>query len=91
MGTYYMPIVFTIEADSIEEAQNALSEWSDSIDMNTDVPNGTDDVDISPTCEYNDEGQRVLYLPVIENDLDTDSDVDDMDDGDDFNDSEEDP
>lgn len=86
MATYHLPVIFAIDADSIEEAQNALVEWGDSIDLNQDVPTGTEDIDIAPNCESNDEGQRVLYLPALEEDPDTDESIEEEDFADDSDD-----
>lgn len=88
MGTYHMPVIFVIEADSLEDAQIALAEWNDDIDLDRDVPTGTEDVDVQPNCEVNDEGQRILCLPSLD-DEDTGTSADDNDDADDFNDASE--
>lgn len=84
MAVFAMPIILMIQADTTTEAQKALEEWEDNIDIHNDLPVGTNDIDISPSCELNDEGQRVLYLPAFEDiDEDEDDDVDDDDDSDD--------
>lgn len=83
-----MPMVLEIEADSAEEAQKAMDDWVSEIDIDDDLPTGTEDIDVSPTCEYNDEGLRLLYLPTVD-EVDEDT-VEDDSDGDDFNDGEED-
>ena len=88
MAVFHMPIVLEIEADSLEEAQKAMDDWVGEIDIDDDLPTGSEDIDVSPTCEYNDEGQRLLYLPTVD---ESDEDgIDDDDDSDDFNDGEED-
>jgi hypothetical protein len=89
MALFAMPVVLMIEADSVEEAQKAIDDWSEEIDMGDDLPIGTEDLDTQPSCELNDEGQRVLYLPAVD-EVDEDVEDDDRDDADDFNDSEED-
>lgn len=87
MAVFHMPIVLQIEADSLEEAQKAIDDWVSEVDMDDDLPTGTEDIDASPNCDYNDEGQRLLYLPTIdESDEDT---KDDDDDDDDFNDADD--
>jgi hypothetical protein len=88
MAVFHMPMVLEIEADSLEDAQRAMDEWVGDIDINDDLPAGTEDIDVSPTCEYNDEGQRLLYLPTV--DESEEDGLDDDDDSDDFNDGEED-
>jgi hypothetical protein len=89
MPVFAMPIVLMVEADSVEEAQKVIDDWSEEIDMSDDLPIGTEDLDTSPSTELNDEGQRVLYLPAID-EADEDIDDEDRDDEDDFNGSEED-
>lgn len=88
MAVFHMPMVIQIEADSVEEAQKAMDDWVTEIDMDDDLPLGTEDIDVSPNCDYNDEGQRLLYLPTID-EADEEATDEDSDD-DDFNDSEED-
>lgn len=86
MATFAIPVVLMIDADSIEEAQKAVEEWGEEIDMD-DLPAGTEDMDCAPACEFNDEGQRLLYLPSEE---ETPKDLEDeSDEEDDFNDAEE--
>lgn len=88
MAVFHMPIVLQIEADSLEDAQKAIDDWVSEVDMEDGMPTGTEDIDGSPNCEYNDEGQRLLYLPTAD-EVDEDIDEDD-DDDDDFNDAESD-
>lgn len=88
MPVFAMPIILMIESESASEAKKAIDEWSEAVDLNYDLPTGTEDIDVSPSYEYNDEGQRVLLLPPIEEvDEDSNEDTDDND-GDDFNDGE---
>lgn len=82
-----MPVVLMIDADSVEDAKTAIEDWCNEIDLNDDLPAGTEDIDISPNCDYNDEGQRILYLPTIE-EGDNLSDDEDEDEDDDFQDGE---
>lgn len=80
-----MPIVLMIDAESPEEAQKAVEDWSEEIDMNDALPTGTEDIDVAPPLEHNDEGQRILYLPVFEDFSDEetfDDEEDDFNDGD---------
>ena len=82
MAMYSIPVVFTIEADSLEEAQKAVEEWADEVDEDN-LPAGTGDVDAAPHCIDGEDG-RTLHLPTNE-----DVDTDDLDDGvDDFNDAD---
>lgn len=69
MPVFSMPVIINIEADTLAEAQKSLEEWNDSVDMDDDLPVGTEDIDIEPATELNEEGQRILILPVNE-DLD---------------------
>lgn len=85
MPIFTMPVLLMIEADSASEAQKAIDDWSEEIELDNDLPVGTEDIDTSPNCENNDEGQRVLYLPVFEEDPEEDEIVTDDDDEDDFN------
>lgn len=78
-----------IEADSIEDAQKAIDDWSEDVDLEDNLPTGTEDLNPSPHCEYNDEGQRLVYLSTIDGCNDDDVDDDDDDDDDDFNDGED--
>lgn len=82
-----MPIVLMVEADSPEDAQKALEDWAEEVDINSDLPVGTEDMDVMPHCDNNDEGQRLLYLPTFEeedlDELDNDNDEDDFNDGED--------
>lgn len=83
-----MPIVLAIEADSAEEAQKAIDDWSEEVDMRDSLPLGTEDIDPAPEYELNDEGQRVLLLPALEENIgDEDSDMD-FDGTDDFSDDD---
>jgi len=76
-----MPIILQIEADSAEEAQKAIDDWVGEIDINDDLPTGTEDIDGAPNCDYNDEGQRLLYLPTND---EADEDLKEEDEDDDF-------
>lgn len=90
MSVFAMPIIIMIEADSVEEAQKAIDDWGEEVELDNDLPVGTEDIDTEPQYELNDEGQRVLYLPALEEcDEDgLDSDVGN-DEDDDFNDGED--
>lgn len=89
MAIYTLPIVLMIEADSAEEAMKAVEDWSEEVDVGNDLPTGTEDIDIAPATETNDEGQRVLLLPMLE-DIEDDDYMDDEDEADGFNDGDED-
>lgn len=85
MTVFHMPIILQIEADSLEDAQKAVDDWAGELDMDDDLPLGTEDIDASPNCDFNDEGQKLLYLPAAD-------ELDEMaksDDDDDFNDGNE--
>jgi hypothetical protein len=85
MAIFAMPIVLMIEADSVEEAQKSIDDWAEDIDHDY-LPAGLDDLDHSPQCDHNDEGQRLLYLAThdaADEELSSDDDEDD-----DFNDAE---
>jgi hypothetical protein len=81
MAVFHMPIILQIEADSAEEAQKAIDDWVGEIDINDDLPTGTEDIDGAPNCDYNDEGQRLLYLPTND---EADEDLKEEDEDDDF-------
>lgn len=86
MSIFAMPIVLMIEADSIEEAQKAIDDWSEEVDLDEDLPVGTEDIDTTPPCDHNDEGQRLVYLPAVDDeDMDPDDEMDDDEEDDDFN------
>ncbi len=63
MAVFHMPIVLQIEADSLEDAQKVIDDWIVEIDIDDDLPAGTEDIDGSPNCEYGEDGHKVLYLP----------------------------
>jgi len=84
-----MPILLMIEADNFEEAQKAIDDWANEVELDNDLPVGTEDINITPEYECNDEGMRVLYLPCIEDDEDI-LDVEEDEETDDFNDAEDD-
>ncbi len=85
MPIFHMPIILNVEADTLEEAQKAINDWMEEVDT-AELPVGYEDMDCEPETEYNDEGQRVMFLPVDEEpNLDAEDDVE----RDDFNDDDD--
>lgn len=88
MPIFPMPIVFMIEANSVDEAQRAIDEWAETLDIETDLPAGTEELEAAPGTEVNDENQRVLFLSNTEDyALEENGEEDDQQDH--FNDSQE--
>lgn len=82
MPLFQMPIVLTIKADSLDEAQEAIDDWNEELD---DLPAGTEEIDIEPDCEIDDvSGHKTLTLALADDDADvlsgSSSDDDDDDD-----------
>jgi len=91
MATFSIPIVLMIDAESAEEAQQLVDEWGEEVEMEDMLPTGTVDLDYSPNCDHNDDGQRLLILPSFDDQTHLmDPAVDDDDESDDFNDADED-
>lgn len=66
MGLYSIPIIFNIEADSLDDAKQAMDEWHQSVNFN-DMPDGIDSIHYDLKTEIDpDDGSRVIYLPPIE-------------------------
>lgn len=89
MPIFPMPIVLMIEANSIDEAQQAIDDWVETLDIETDLPTGTEELEAAPGTEVNDENQRVLFLSNTEDYALEENGDEENDEQDHFNDSQE--
>ena len=82
MSIFSMPIVLKIKADTLEEAQESIDDWSDELDIDNDLPDGTQDIVSAPEFELDEDGCKVFTIPVMDDDGDDTPSYNDE--GDDF-------
>ena len=80
MPLFSMPVVFKIKAESLEEAQEIVDGWVEDLDMDHDVPDGTEDIDSAPEYEVDDDGNKIISISGTDEDEESSFSLD----GDDF-------